>query len=247
MQLTNKIIVITGGTTGIGFATAKLAIDQGARVVVTGRDPRTLAAARSELGGKGDVIAADSTRLDDLDRLFAEVRTRHGRIDLLFVNAGGGAFRPIEEADEAHYDQIMDLNAKSAFFTIQKALPLLGRGSSVVLNASIVASKGFPGTAVYSLAKAAVRQIARSFGAELVTRGIRVNAISPGPIDTPIFDKVGLGDGRDGFVAQMEASNPMKRIGRPEEIARAVLFFGSDDASFITGVDLPIDGGVSSF
>lgn len=247
MQLTNKIIVITGGTTGIGFATAKLAIDQGARVVVTGRDPKTLAAARSELGGKADVIAADSTRLDDLDRLFAEVRTRHGRIDLLFVNAGGGSFRPIEEADEAHYDQIMDLNAKSAFFTIQKALPLLGRGSSVVLNASIVASKGFPGAAVYSLAKAAVRQIARSFGAELVTRGIRVNAISPGPIDTPIFDKVGLGDGRDGFVAQMEASNPMQRIGRSEEVARAVLFFGSDGASFITGVDLPIDGGVSSF
>lgn len=247
MQLTNKIIVITGGTTGIGFATAKLAIDHGAKVVVTGRDPKTLAAARSELGGKAEVIAADSTRLEDLERLFDEVRARHGRIDLLFVNAGGGTFRPIEATDEAHYDQIMDLNAKSAFFTIQKALPLLGRGSSVVLNASIVATKGFPGTAVYSLAKAAVRQIARSFGAELVPHGIRVNAISPGPIETPIFDKVGLGDGKDGFLAQMRDTNPMKRIGRPEEIARAVLFLGSDDASYITGVDLPIDGGVSSF
>lgn len=247
MQLTNKVIVITGGTTGIGFATAKLALDRGARVVVTGRDPKTLAVARSELGPKVDVIAADSTSVADLTRLFAEVRERHGRVDLLFVNAGGGTFRPIDDTDEAHYDAVMDLNAKSAFFTIQKALPLLGPGSSIVLNASVVANKGFPTTAVYSSAKAAVRQLARSLGAELLPRGIRVNTVSPGPIDTPIVDKLGLGANKDAFVAQLNETNPMKRVGRPDEVAHAVLFLGSDAASYITGIEVAVDGGFSQF
>lgn len=244
-KLTDKVAVITGGTTGIGFATAKLFVDEGAKVIVTGRSPATLAAARAELAGKAEVVASDATKLDDIGRLFDHVREEHGRVDVLFANAGGGQFRPLEAVDEAYFDDMLALNLKSVYFTVQKALPLLGRGSSVVLNTSIAGAKGFPGTSVYSAAKAAVRQLARSLGAELLDRGIRVNAVSPGPIETPILGKLGLGEQLDGFKQQMTGMNPMKRFGRPDEVARAALFFASDDSSFVTGSELAVDGGVT--
>ncbi|MEZ4295014.1 MAG: SDR family oxidoreductase [Polyangiaceae bacterium] len=246
-KLDNKVAVITGGTTGIGFATAKVLAAEGAKVIVTGRNPRTLEAARAELASHAEVIASDATKVAELESLFKHVGDKHGRVDVLFANAGGGEFRPFEAADEAYFDELYNLNVKSTFFTVQKALPLLGKGSSVVLNTSIVDVKGFPTTTVYGSAKAAVRQLARSIGAELVPRGIRVNAVSPGPIDTPIYGKLGLGEHTDGFKAQMTAMNPMKRFGQPEEVARAVLFFASDASSFVTGAELAVDGGFSYF
>jgi NAD(P)-dependent dehydrogenase (short-subunit alcohol dehydrogenase family) len=246
-KLKNKVAVITGGTTGIGLATAKLFADEGAKVVVTGRSPATLAAAREELGGRAEVIASDATKLADIDALFAHVKKTHGRVDVLFANAGGGAFKPFEASDEAYFDELVTLNLKSPYFTVQKALPLLGRGASVILTTSIVDTKGFPSTSVYGAAKAGLRALARSLGAELVDRGIRVNAVSPGPIETPIYGKLGLGEYLDGFKAQMVTLNPMKRFGTPDEVARAVLFLASDDASFVTGTELAVDGGVTSF
>lgn len=251
-KLTNKVAVITGGTTGIGFATAKLFAEEGARVVVTGRNPETLEQARRELAGPKvtgsvEVVAADSTKVADLDRLFEEVKRKYGQVDVLFVNAGGGQFRPLDAADEAYFDHVFDLNVKSAYFTIQKALPLLKHGASIVLNTSVAAAKGFATTSAYAAAKAAVRQLARSLGAELLARGIRVNAVSPGPIETPIYEKLGLGAHLDDFKQQMSSSNPMKRFGRPEEVAGAVLFFASDHSSYVTGTELAIDGGLTSF
>lgn len=247
-KLNDKVAVITGGTTGIGLATARLFAAEGAKVTVTGRNPETLAVAERELTGTGArVVASDATKVAALDRLFADVRARHGRLDVLFVNVGGGSFRPLAAADEAFFDEIISLNLKSAYFTVQKAVPLMARGGAIVLNSSVVIHKGFPGTSLYSAAKAGIRQLARSLGAELADAGIRINVVSPGPIDTPIFDKLGLGAGKDGFVAQMEGSVPMKRLGRPEEIARAALFLASDDASFMTGGELLVEGGLASF
>ncbi len=247
-KLNDKVAVITGGTTGIGLATARLFAAEGAKVTVTGRNPSTLAVAERELAGSGvRVVASDATKVADLDRLFADVRQRHGRLDVLFVNAGGGTFRPLEAADEAFFDEIIALNLKSAYFTIQKAAPLMSRGASIVLNSSVVNQKGFPGTSIYGAAKAGLRQLARSLGAELAPAGVRVNVVSPGPIDTPIYDKLGLGEGKAGFLAQMEASVPMKRFGRAEEVARAALFLASDDASYVTGDELMVDGGLTSF
>lgn len=246
-KLSGKVAVITGGTTGIGFATAKLFADEGATVVVTGRNPETLAVAARELGEHALVIASDATKLGDIDALFAEVKAKFGRVDVLFVNAGGGQFRPIEAVDEAYFDDMIALNLKSAYFTVAKALPLLSKNASIVLNTSVVDQKGFPGTSVYGAAKAALRQLARSLGAELLPRGIRVNAVSPGPIETPIYDKLGLGQGKDDFKVQMTESIPMKRFGRPEEVGQAVLFFASETSSFVTGVELTVDGGFTSF
>lgn len=245
-KLTNKVALITGGTTGIGFATARLFAQEGARVIVTGRSPETLAAARAELGDHAEVIASDATRIADLERLFAHVRERYGRLDVLFVNAGGGTFRPVTAVDEAYFDEIVTLNLKSAYFTIQQALPVLAPGASIVLNTSVTGVKGFPGTSVYGAAKAALRQLARSLGAELLERGVRVNALSPGPIETPIYDKIGLGEQKDAFKQQMSALNPMRRFGRPEEVAGAALFLASADSSYVTGVELAVDGGLAS-
>lgn len=244
-KLTDKVAVITGGTTGIGFATAKLFVDEGAKVIVTGRSPATLEAARAELGARVEVVASDATKVGEIQELFEHVRAKYGRVDALFANAGGGAFRAFEATDEAYFDELFALNVKSVFFTVQKALPLLGRGSSVVLNTSIAGSRGYPATSVYGPAKAAVRQLARSLGAELLDRGIRVNAVSPGPVDTPIHGKLGLGEHLDDWRQQMTALNPMKRFGKAEEIARAVLFLASDDSSFVTGAELTVDGGAA--
>jgi NAD(P)-dependent dehydrogenase (short-subunit alcohol dehydrogenase family) len=245
-KLSDKVAVITGGSTGIGFATARLFIDEGAKVVITGRTKETLDAAAKELGPNARAIVSDATNLKDLERTFAEIQKVHGRIDVLFVNAGGATFRPLEAEDEEHFDAIMDQNVKSAYFTIQKALPLLARGSTIVLNTSVVLHKGFPSTSVYSAAKAAVRQFGRTLAAELAERGIRVNAVSPGPIDTPIYDKLGLGAGKQGFVDSMTALVPMKRFGRAEEVAKVALFLGSEDSSYLTGEEILVDGGIAN-
>jgi NAD(P)-dependent dehydrogenase (short-subunit alcohol dehydrogenase family) len=246
-KLANKVAVITGGTTGIGLATAKLFSHEGAQVIVTGKNPKTLEAARRDLEGRAEVIAADATRLADIDRLFDHVKTRHGRLDVLFANVGGGKFRPLSDVDEAYFDELIALNLKSAYFAVQKAVPLLPRGGAIVLNTTIAGAKAFPATSVYGAAKAGLRQLARSLGVELLERGIRVNAVSPGPIETPIFDKLGLGDQKGAMLGQFRERNPMKRFGTADEVARAALFLASDDSSFITGTELAVDGGMSQF
>jgi NAD(P)-dependent dehydrogenase (short-subunit alcohol dehydrogenase family) len=246
-RLKQKVAVITGGTTGIGFATAKLFADEGARVIVTGRNPATLEVARRELGDRAEVVASDATKVADLERLFAGVKARHGRVDVLFVNAGGGTFRPLPAVDEAYFDELVALNLKSAYFTVQQALPVLADGASIILNTSVAGSKGFPTTSVYAAAKAGVRQLARSLGAELLERRIRVNAVSPGPIETPIFAKLGLGDNADAVKEQFRSANPMKRFGSVDEVARTVLFLATDEASYVTGAELAVDGGLTSF
>ena len=247
-KLEGKVAVVTGGSSGIGLATAKEFRREGARVVITGRDARTLAEAAREIGGDVLALRSDASSLSDTDELFAAVKERYGRVDVLFVNAGVGKFAPVEETDEELFDQIMDINFKGAYFTVKKALPLLSEGASVILNASVVAHVGFPNSSVYSASKAALLSLVRTLSADLVGRGVRVNAVSPGPVETPIFGKMGLpaeavDETKRGFSAQV----PLKRFGRPEEIAKAVLFLASSDSSFLVGTEILADGGVSSF
>ena len=243
-----KTAVITGGTSGIGLQTAKAFLDEGARIVITGRDEKALQAARLELGPAALALRSDAGKPADLDGLADAVRSHlGGRVDALFFNAGIAKFAPAEATTEALWDETLDINVKGAFFTTQKLLPFLQSGSAIVFNTSVVDVKGFPGAAAYAASKAALRSLVRTLAAELVGRGIRVNAVSPGPIVTPILKKSGLGaEELGGFTAQMTASNPMKRFGTPEEIARAVLFLASSESSYTTGVELPIDGGLSS-
>lgn len=243
-KLEGKVAVVTGGNSGIGLATAKEFRREGARVVITGRDERTLGEAAREIGGDVLALRSDSSSLKDIDELFAAVKERFGRVDVLFVNAGVGKFAALEETGEELFDQIMDINFKGAYFTIKKALPLLKAGASVVLNTSVVAHIGFPNSSVYSASKAALLSLVRTLSADLIGRGIRVNAVSPGPIETPIFGKMGLppeaiDETTKGFGAQV----PLKRMGRPEEIARTVLFLASSDSSFLVGTEIVADGG----
>jgi NAD(P)-dependent dehydrogenase (short-subunit alcohol dehydrogenase family) len=243
-KLEGKVAVITGGNSGIGLATAKEFRREGARVVITGRDARTLGEAAKEIGGDVLALRSDSSSLKEVDELFTAVKERFGHVDVLFVNAGVGKFAPLEETDEELFDQIMDINFKGAYFTIKKALPLLNDGASVILNTSVVAHIGFPNSSVYSASKAALLSLVRTLSADLIGRGIRVNAVSPGPIATPIFGKMGLppeaiDETTKGFSEQV----PLKRMGRPEEIAKAVLFLASSDSSFLVGTEIVADGG----
>lgn len=243
-KLEGKVAVVTGGNSGIGRATAELFAREGARVAIVGRSRDTLDEAARAIGGDVVAIRADVAKLDDLDRAFREVETTLGRIDVLFVNAGIAEFVPLADVDEAHFDRQFGVNVKGAFFTVQRALPLLVDGASIIFNASAAASLGLQAASVYSATKAAVRSLARTLSAELVGRGIRVNTISPGPIETPIFGRLGLPeDALDELSKQLVASVPMKRIGRADEIARAALFLGSADSSYVVGVDLNVDGG----
>lgn len=245
----DKVVVISGGNSGIGLASAKAFAEQGAQVIITGRNPDTLKSARDEIGGDAVAIRMEASDLAQIDALMATVRERYGRIDVLFVNAGAGAFVPVEEVTPELWDQVQDVNLKGVFFTVQKALPLLGNGSSIVLTSSIGWLKGLPTNAVYAASKAGVRALGRTLAAELVGRGIRVNVVSPGPIDTPIIGRTTgvTPEAIPGLLGHMAEHSPMKRLGRPEEVASAVVFLASDGASYITGIDMLVDAGLASF
>jgi NAD(P)-dependent dehydrogenase (short-subunit alcohol dehydrogenase family) len=240
-----KVVVVTGGNSGIGLATARLLSGKGASVVITGRDETKLERALKELGESATGIRADVAQPADLDRLYAEVSQRFGRIDVLFANAGIALFAPTESVTEEHFDTLFAVNVRGLYFTVQKALPFLSKGASIVLNASVVAQSGIPNTSVYSATKAAVRSFGRTLAAELAPRGIRVNVVSPGLIETPFWEKVGLSaEDVDAFGEQVVGQTPLRRAGRPEEIAATVAFLSSDEASYFTGADLVADGGM---
>lgn len=237
-----KRAVITGGTSGIGLATAKLLVDGGARVLVTGRTPSSLEAARTKLGAGALVV--DSDAVSGIDSLVDRVAAELGGVDLLVLNAGGTDTATIADTDEAMYDRLFDLNAKAPFFTLQKFLPLLPAGSAVVLTTSVSNTKGIAMTAVYSATKAALRSMTRTAARELLDRGVRVNAVSPGPIDTGILERTMPVEVARAFLEQIKADNPMGRFGEPEEVAKAILFLGFD-ATYTTGTELLVDGGAS--
>jgi len=244
-KLNDKIAVVTGGTTGIGFATARRFVEEGARVVITGRTQATLDGALAELGERALGVRGDVADLSDLDRLYVTVRQRFGRLDVLFANAGIARFAPAEEVDEAFFDAQFDVNVKGLYFTVTKALPLMSRGGAIVLNSSIAGSSGMPATSIYSATKAAVRSLARTLSSELAPKGIRVNAVSPGPIETPIFGKLGLAqDAMGAFEERIATRTSLARMGRPEELANAVLFLSSDESSYVVGAELVVDGGL---
>jgi NAD(P)-dependent dehydrogenase (short-subunit alcohol dehydrogenase family) len=240
-----KQVVIIGGTSGIGLATAKMLVDGGARVLVTGRSQAGLDSTQKELGKRGVVVSSDARSLTDIDALASRVKAEFGAFELLFVNAGLGLFAPLENTTEAMYDEMFNLNTKGPFFAVQKLAPLINQGGAVVLTTSIANVKGMPNLATYGAAKAALRSFARVFAAELLPREIRVNAVTPGPIDTPIIGKAFPDKEVAAAVArQMREANPMKRFGTSEEVAKAVLFLAFD-ATFTTGAELPVDGGWS--
>jgi NAD(P)-dependent dehydrogenase (short-subunit alcohol dehydrogenase family) len=241
-----KTALITGGTTGIGLATAKLFITEGARVIVTGRAAATIKTAQAELGDNAIVVRSDATSIPDMDSLVAKVKDTFGKLDVLFVNAGYGQFVPFEQVTEEVYDEMFNLNAKGPYFITQKLVPLMPKGSSVVFTTSMANIKAVAPLSAYGAAKAALRSITRSLASELSHRGIRVNAVSPGPIEaTAILQKVGMPKEASGQVyIQMAQAVPMKRLGLPEELAKAVAFLAID-ATYTTGIELPVDGGWS--
>lgn len=239
-----KRVVVVGGTSGIGLATAKLLLDRGARVLVTGRRKEALDAARGELGTRATVWESDVTSLPAIDDLAARAEAEFGTLDLLFVSAGAARFVPFETMDEAAYDELFAVNAKGPYFTVQKLAPLMAEGSAVVLTTSIADVKGMAQVSAYSAGKAALRSMARTLARELLPRTIRVNAVSPGPIDTSILGRTMTGDAAEQAMDQLREANPMKRLGRPEEVARAVAFLAFE-ATFTTGAELTVDGGAS--
>jgi len=241
----DKKVVVIGGTSGIGLATAKMLMNGGAGVLVTGRSQAGLDSARKELGTGALVVSSDARSLTDIDILASRVKAEFDTIDLLFVNAGFSLFAPLEHTTETAYDEMFNLNAKGPFFAVQKLAPLITRGGSVVLTTSTAHVKGMPLIAAYGGAKAALRSFARVFAAELLPRGIRVNAVSPGPTDTPIIGKAFPDkDVAAQLTGQMREAVPMKRFGTSEEVAKAVLFLAFD-ATYTTGAELPVDGGWS--
>jgi NAD(P)-dependent dehydrogenase (short-subunit alcohol dehydrogenase family) len=246
-SLEGKVAVITGGSSGIGLASARRFLDEGAHVVITGRREKELAEAAATLGGTLTTVVGDVARLDDLDRLYAVVKEKYGHIDILFANAGAGTIAPLATATEAHFDQTFDVNVKGLFFTVQKALPLLRDGGAIVLTSSVSNILGLPGFSAYAASKAAVRSFSRAWTLELKDRNIRVNTISPGPIETPaLATTTGLtAEQAEQAAAQFAAQVPMGRRGQPEEIAAAVLFLTSAESSYVTGIDLAVDGGLA--
>ena len=246
-RLDKKIALITGGNSGIGLATAKRFVKEGAYVFITGRRESELTAAANEIGSNVTAVQGDVSDLADLDRLFAQIKQEKGRLDIVFANAGVARFAPLGEITEELYNWTFDINVKGVVFTVQKSLPLLPEGASIILNASIVASKGLPMNSIYSATKAALRSFARSWTSDLKNRHIRVNAISPGVIDTPGLAQLlasaapGAGDERQSLVM---SNIPLGRGGTPDEIAKAVVFLASDDSSYVNGIELFVDGGI---
>jgi NAD(P)-dependent dehydrogenase (short-subunit alcohol dehydrogenase family) len=245
-RLDGKVAVVTGGSSGIGLATAKRFAAEGAHVFVTGRRKKELDAAVASIGANATGVVGDVANLADLDRLYAAVKQRFDRVDVVFANAGGGEFVPFGSISEEHFDKTFGANVKGLLFSVQKALPLMPDGGSIILNASVAASKGFPQFSVYSASKAAVRSFARSWATDLKERRIRVNVISPGPIDTPILDGLLPSKGEvDQFKTGMAAGVPLGRLGTSDEIANAALFLASDESSYVNGTELFVDGGMA--
>jgi NAD(P)-dependent dehydrogenase (short-subunit alcohol dehydrogenase family) len=241
-RLEGKIAVITGGSSGIGLATAKRFVKEGAYVFITGRRQTELDKAAAEIGSNVTAVKGDVANPNDLDRLYQTVAAKKGKLDILFANAGIADPVPTPDVTAEHYDKTFGVNARGVFFTVQKALPLMKDGGSIIVNGSGAWQKGIPMYSAYSATKAALRSFVRTWTAELAGKGIRANMVSPGPIETPLLEAQfgkNVGAMKDRFIAM----TPMQRIGRPEEIASAVLFLASDESRFITGVDLPVDGG----
>ena len=245
-KLEGKIALVTGGNSGIGLATAKQFVNEGAYVFITGRRDAELTAAVKEIGSNVTGVQGDVSNLGDLDRLFAQIKREKGKLDIVFANAGVAKYAPFGKITEEHYDSIFNINVKGLLFTVQKALPLLPDGASIILNASIVASKGLPANSVYSATKAAIRSFARTWTTDLKDRRIRVNAVSPGPIDTPGLSNL-LASSETGQqrLTMISDSVPLGRLGTPDEIAKAVVFLASDDSSYVTGTELFVDGGMA--
>jgi NAD(P)-dependent dehydrogenase (short-subunit alcohol dehydrogenase family) len=240
------VALITGGTSGIGLATAKLFRDEGARVIVTGVNPARLDEASRQLGSNVLVLRADLRVRSDIDDVVATIRDKFAHLDILFANAGVGFAAPLEAVTEKQVDEQFSINFKGIFFTVQKAVPILSKGGVIVLATSFLNAVGAPGLSILSATKAAVRSLARSLGAELAPRGVRVNAVSPGPTNTPFHSKLGLSENdlRD-VAAGIEAQVPLRRFGEADEIAKAALFLASEDSSFMTGAEVVVDGGLS--
>jgi NAD(P)-dependent dehydrogenase (short-subunit alcohol dehydrogenase family) len=243
-KLNGKIALITGGTSGLGFATAERFLSEGAEVIITGRRQAELDSAVQRLGGNVLGVQGDVSNLADLDRLYATIQKEKGSLDIVFANAGGGSFAPLGAITEEHFDQIFNINVKGLLFTVQKALPLLKDGGAIILNASVVASIGMEAFSVYSATKAAVRSFARTWTTDLKARKIRVNAISPGVVPTEGYRALGNEEELKQFAAQMAAQIPLGRVGQPDEIAKVVVFLASDDSSFVAGAELVVDGGM---
>lgn len=242
--LENKVIVVTGGNSGIGYAAAKEFIEEGATVVITGRNEESTQTAAKELGAIG--IVSDQAKIADIGKLAEEIKTKFGKVDGLFVNAGYAAFMPVETATEEHFDNMVNVNVKGAFFTVQAFIPLLNDGAAVVFNGSVNAALAAPGSAVYSLGKAAILSLTKVLAGELAPRKIRVNAVSPGPVSTPLYGKLGLAqETLNGFADVLSQKILLHRFADPQEIAKVVRFLISPEASFITGVDLTVDGGIT--
>ena len=236
-KLAGKVAVITGGSTGIGLATAKLFVSEGAYVFITGRRHKELDEAVKKIGSNVTGVQGDISKLSDLDRLYEAVKAK-GRIDIVFANAGVGEFAPLGSITEEHFDKIFNVNVRGTLFTVQKALPLLNDGGSIILNGSVASAKGTPGFAVYGASKAAIRNFVRAWTVELKDRGIRSNVLSPGPTDTPL-----AAGAPPEKIAQIVSTIPMGRMGKDDELAKAALFLASDDSSFVTGIELFVDGG----
>jgi len=245
-KLKGKVAVITGGNSGMGLATARLFAEEGAQVIITGRRKKDTEEAVKSIGKNVEGVVGDIARLADLDKLHDHVKSKYGRVDVLFANAGLGKLAPFGQVTEEHFDEVFDVNVKGTFFTVQKLLDLIPDGGSIILNGSIAGSSGMEAFTAYSATKAAIRSFARTWTTDLKARKIRVNVIAPGLIDTPIFGKAGLNEEQiKGFKTQMIQQIPLGHIGHVDEIAKPALFLASDDSSYITGVELTVDGGLT--
>lgn len=243
-NLENKVAIVTGGNSGIGLAAAKELAEKGAKVIVTGRNKEALAQAEAEFNLIG--IQADQTDLKSIERLVDQVSSQFGKVDILFLNAGIAAFAPVDSASEEHFDSIMNVNVKGVYFTVQKLLPILNDGASIILNTSVNAHLGMPNSSVYAASKAAVLSLNKVFAVELASRKIRVNAVSPGPVETPLYGKLGLSNEEvAGFGTVLGEKILLKRFAQSSEIAKTVGFLASDDSSFITGTEIIVDGGLT--